>query len=154
MNAFCKTVGHALAKLVSACAAAVPRSASAGRRLTRGVTMNQVLVAMLVFSITLGAITVSFSMALKVASTSSNQMTALHYARSIVDQLRTNSFTNAVLNAGTYPVSNTNYRGNYIISSVDTNTKNLTVNVVYTNRVLRSLATNTLYTSIVTILHP
>ena len=81
-------------------------------------------------------------------------MDALHDARNQVEMLRTNHFTNVVFTAGTYALSNANYVGNYVVSNVDSWTKNITVNIVYVNRIRGGKSTNTLITTLTSSLHP
>ena len=110
--------------------------------------------AALVMGIALGACVLSFSLAMRTVNTASNQMTGLHYARNQVEMLRTNHFTNAVLNAGSYTISNANFTGSYLVTNIDIWTKNLTVNVAYRNRIRGANSTNTLATTLTTSLHP
>jgi len=111
------------------------------------------MVAATVLGITIGACLYSFSMAMKIVDATDKQMDALHDARNQIEMLRTNSFTNAVLTAGTYAISNANFVGNYVVSDVDSWTKNIVVNSTYPNRIRGGNSTNTLITSITTTLH-
>ena len=117
-------------------------------------TIIETMIATVVFGIGVGACILSFSLAMRIVDTAGKQMDALHDARNQIEMLRTNHFTDAVFNAGTYAISNANYTGNYVVSNVDSWTKNITVNIAYINRVKGGNSTNTLITSITTSLHP
>ena len=106
--------------------------------------------ATMVFGVAVGACVLSFSMGMRIVNTASNQMDSLQDARSQIEMLRTNHFTNAVLNAGSYSLSNANYTGSYVVTNVDSWTKNITVNIVYINRIRGGVgrSTNTLVTSL------
>ena len=121
---------------------------------TSAFTLIEAMLAMMILSIALGACILSFSLAMRTVNTASNQMTALHVARDRLETLRTNSFTAGDLNAGTYSFTNGTYTGQYVISSVNTSTKDITVNVLYTNRLRHNFSTNTLNTTITSTLHP
>jgi len=111
-------------------------------------------VATMIFGVAVGACILSFSMGMRIVNTASNQMDSLQDVRSQMEMLRTNDFTNTVLNAGTYALSNANYTGNYVVTNVDAWTKNITVNIVYVNRIRGGNSTNTLVTSLTKDLHP
>jgi prepilin-type N-terminal cleavage/methylation domain-containing protein len=123
-----------------------------------GFTLVESVLAAMILGIALGACVLSFSMAMKSVSTASNQMAALHYGRDRLEALRTNSFSDTALNAGTYniPTNSTTYGnmyGNYTVSSVNSATKDITVRVIYPNRIRGGVSTNTLMTSMVSTLH-
>ena len=113
-------------------------------------TIIEVAVATMVFGVAVGACVLSFSMGMRIVNTASNQMDSLQDARSQIEMLRTNHFTSAVLNAGSYSLSNANYTGSYVVTNVDSWTKNITVNIVYINRIRGGVgrSTNTLVTSL------
>ncbi len=102
--------------------------------------------ATMIFGVAVGACVLSFSMGMRIVNTASNQMDSLQDVRSQMEMLRTNHFTSAALNAGSYSLSNANYTGNYVVTNVDAWTKNITVNVVYVNRIRGGNSTNTLVT--------
>ena len=116
-----------------------------------GFTLVETVLAVMILSIALGACILSFSMAMKTVSTASNQMVALHCARDQMEVLRTNSFS-GLSSSGAF--TNGNLYGSYTVSSVNTSTKDVTVNVWYFNRIHRGYSTNTLTTSMVSTLHP
>jgi len=117
-------------------------------------TLIETMVATAVFGIAVGVCILSFSLGMRIVGTAANQMDALHDARNQVEMLRTNHFTNVVFTAGTYALSNANYVGNYVVSNVDSWTKNITVNIVYVNRIRGGKSTNTLITTLTSSLHP
>ena len=117
-------------------------------------TIIEVAVATMIFGVAVGACVLSFSMGMRIVNTASNQMDSLQDVRSQMEMLRTNHFTSAALNAGSYSLSNANYTGNYVVTNVDAWTKNITVNVVYVNRIRGGNSTNTLVTSLTPPLHP
>jgi prepilin-type N-terminal cleavage/methylation domain-containing protein len=139
-------------------------SLNAGKGMTRelfktkgGFTLVETVLAVMILSIALGACILSFSMAMRTVGTASNQMAALHYARDQLEVLRTNTFNG--LTVGTFSIptnANTygNLYGSYTVSTVNTNTKDITMRVIYLNRIHRGVSTNILTTSMVSTLHP
>ncbi len=118
-------------------------------------TLIETMVATTIFGIAVGVCILSFSLAMRIVDTAGKRMDALHDARNQVEMLRTNHFTNTVVfSAGTYALSNANYTGNYVVSNVDSSTKNITVNIAYINRIRGGNSTNTLTTTITSSLHP
>jgi type II secretory pathway pseudopilin PulG len=117
-----------------------------------GFTLVETVLGVMIMSIALGACILSFSMAMRSVNTASNQMAALHYARDWVEVLRTNSFSG--LTAGSGVFTNGTLYGSYTVSSVDSITKNITVNVWYLNRIHRGFSTNTLTTTRTSALNP
>lgn len=118
-----------------------------------GFTLVETMMAVTILGIALGACVLSFSMAMRTVNTAGNQMAALHAARDQLERLRTSSFSDSALNVGgPYQFTNT-FSGNYTVASVDSSTKNVTVNVWYLNRIHRGYSTNTLTTSLVSTLH-
>lgn len=132
-----------------------PPNVTGVRRRNRraGFTLVEVVMAVAILGFVLGACLLSFSMAMKSVGTARNQMMALHHARFEIERLRTLAFTNAALNAGTYPISNANYAGNYTVTSVDTHTKDVSVRIFYRNFIRGGTSTNVLTTSMVRVLH-
>lgn len=118
-----------------------------------GFTLVESMVALAILGITLGACVMGFSLAMRGVGTARNQMAAMHYTRDELEGLRTLKFTNSVLNAGTYAISNANYKGAYTVTSVDSYIKDITVRIAYLNRVNGKISTNTLTTSLVKTLH-
>ena len=125
-----------------------------------GFTLLESVMAVMILGIALGACVLSFSMAMKSVSTASNQMAALHYARYQLEALRTNGFNATALSAGNtnnnIPTNTTiygNLYGFYIVSNVNSATKDITMRVIYPNRIRGGVSTNTLATSIVSTLH-
>lgn len=119
-----------------------------------GFTLAETMVAVGILGIALGACVMSFSMAMRATGTAGNQMAALHCARDRMETLRTYSFSDSVLNAGTYAFTNGTLTGSYTVSNVNSATKNVTVNVAYLNAIHRGTSTNTLVTSLTSTLHP
>ena len=110
--------------------------------------------AMGILGIALGACVLSFSMAMRAVNTAGNQMSAIHACRSELEYLRTYSLTNgATLTTGTHYFTN-NLSGSYVVSSVNTWAKLVTVSVPYTNHIHGKFSTNTLVTTLVSTLHP
>jgi prepilin-type N-terminal cleavage/methylation domain-containing protein len=116
-----------------------------------GFTLVETVLAVMILSIALGACILSFSMAMRSVNTASNQMAALHYAREQLEGLRTNSF-DSISGSGVF--TNGNLYGSYTVSSVDSSTKNITVNVWYLNRIHRGFSTNTFTTTRTSALNP
>jgi prepilin-type N-terminal cleavage/methylation domain-containing protein len=129
------------------------------RKLSRtdgGFTLVESMMAVMILGIALGACVLSFSMAMKAVSTASNQMAALQYARDQLEVLRTNTFDD--LTVGTFAIATNvaaygSLSGSYTVSSVNPNTKDITVRVIYSNRIHGGVSTNTLTTSMVSTLH-
>jgi len=124
------------------------------RPATAGFTLPEVVIAVGILGFTLGAFILSFTMAMKSVGTARNQMAAKHAMRDCMEWLRTQRFTNSVLSAGTHSISNANYTGSYIVSSVDSYTKDVTVRIIYRNHIKGGVSTNTLTTTLVSTLHP
>ena len=118
-----------------------------------GFTLPETVVAVMILGIALGACVMSFSMAMRVTGTAGNQMTALHIARDQLETLRTYTFSSSVLNAGTYAFTNGTFTGSYVISNVNSATKDITVRVLYLNRIRGGYSTNSLVTSMTSTLH-
>jgi prepilin-type N-terminal cleavage/methylation domain-containing protein len=127
-----------------------------------GFTLVETTLAMLVLGVALGACILSFSMAMRTVSTAGNQMAAMHALRNQVEILRTNRIYTASLKVGTYGWTNRTYTGSgtltfigtYTVTSLNTNTKSLSVSLPYRNFVRRGYTTNTLSTLMVSTLHP
>jgi type II secretory pathway pseudopilin PulG len=117
-----------------------------------GFTLVETVLGVMIMSIALGACILSFSMAMRSVNTAGNQMAALHYARDWIEVLRTNSFSG--LSAGSGVFTNGNLYGSYIVTNIDSNTKNITVNVWYLNRIHRGFSTNTFTTTRTSALNP
>ena len=130
---------------------------------SRGSTIVESVVAVTVLGIALGACVMSFAMAMRASDTSRNQMFALHAARNQLETLRTNSYSNAALNVGTYQINTansslgfyTNYWGYYTVTAnAYPGVKDITVGICYRNRLRGGVSTNTLTTSLSNTLHP
>jgi type II secretory pathway pseudopilin PulG len=114
--------------------------------------MESVLSAM-ILGIALGACVMSFSMAMRGVNAAGNQMVALHIARNELETLRVSNFSNAVFDSGSHVFTNTGMAGTYVVTNINSATKNITVNVPYVNHIHGGYSTNTLVTSIVSTLH-
>ena len=128
-----------------------------------GTTLVEAVLAVMVLGIALGACVLSFSMAMKAADTSRNQMFALHAARYELECLRINSYNSATLNVGTNQINTnnwssgyyTNYWGYYIVTNnAYAGVKDVTVGICYRNRLRGGVSTNILTTSLSNTLHP
>ena len=115
-----------------------------------GFTLVESVLAVVILGIALGACILSFSMAMRAVNTASNQQVALHSARLEMETLRTFSLTNSTspLTSGSHTFTN-GVVGTFVVSNVDTWTKNVTVNVPYLNHIHGGTSTNTLLTSLV-----
>ena len=128
-----------------------------------GTTLVEAVLAVMVLGIALGACVLSFSLAMKAADTSRNQMFALHAARYELECLRINSYNSATLNVGTHQINTnnwssgyyTNYWGYYIVTNnAYAGVKDVTVGICYRNRLRGGVSTNILTTSLSNTLHP
>ena len=119
-----------------------------------GFTILEAVIAAMALGIYLGAFILSFSMGMRMVNTASNQMTALHTARDVLESLRTNSFTGATLTAGSHTFSNTYFTVPYTVTSLDACNKTVAVSVPYLNRIHRGSSTNTLTTVLSSTLLP
>ncbi len=126
-----------------------------GKSLKRraGFTLAETMVAVVILGITLGAGVMGYSMAMKTVYTGRNQMAALHYARDEMEGLRTYSFSNSMLNAGTRTISNSTYTGYYTVTNIDSATKDITLGIYYRNRLRAGNSTNILITSFTDTIH-
>ena len=118
-----------------------------------GFTILEAVIASMALAIYLGAFILSFSMAMRMVNTASNQMTAVHTARDVLESLRTNSFGSANLSAGSHTFSNTYFTVPYSVTSIDACNKTVVVSVPFLNRIHRGSSTNTLTTVLSSTLH-
>lgn len=110
--------------------------------------------SVMIMGFSLGACILSFSLAMRVVSTGSNQMIAMHAARYELECLRTNAFTNSIVFATTNTTfANAYGSGWYVVTNINSATKNITVSVSYLNRLRGGNLTNSLATSITSTLH-
>ena len=116
-----------------------------------GFTILEAVIAAMALAIYLGAFILSFSMGM--VNTASNQMTALHTARDVMESLRTNSFTSTDLTAGSRTFSNGYFTVPYTVTSIDACNKTVAVSVPYLNRIHHGSYTNTLTTILSSTLH-
>ena len=121
-----------------------------------GFTLVESVMAVIILGMALGACILSFSMAMRIVNTAGNQQFAMHSARAELETLRTYSLTNSgsPLSSGTHVFTNGAFVGTFTVTNIDTWTKNVAVNVFYTNRIRYFIATNTLTTSLTSTLHP
>ena len=134
---------------------------SAGKTVARGrfkasggFTLAETALAATLLGLVLGASILSFSMAMQIVNTASNQAVALHTARDVLESLRTNSFTSTALTAGSHTYTNTYFIVPYTVTSIDSCNKTVAVSVAYTNRIHRGYSTNVLTTVFSSTLHP
>ena len=118
-----------------------------------GFTILEAVIAAMALAIYLGAFILSFSMGMRMVNTASNQMTALHTARDVLESLRTNSFTSTDLTAGSHTFSNAYFTAPYTVTSIDACNKTVAVSVPYLNRIHRGTSTNILTTVLSSTLH-
>lgn len=120
-----------------------------------GFTLVESVMAVVILGMALGACILSFSMGMRIVYTAGNQQIALHGARAELENLRMYSLTNdSTLTAGTHPFTNGTIVGSYVITNLDTWTRNVTVNVPYVNDIHHGTTTNTLTTVLTSTLHP
>lgn len=119
----------------------------------RGFTLAETVIAVVILGITLGAGVMGYSMAMKTVYTGRNQIAALHYARDEMEGLRTYSFSNSVLNAGTRTISNATYTGYYTVTNLDSATKNIALGIYYKNSLRGGNSTNILTTTFTDTIH-
>jgi prepilin-type N-terminal cleavage/methylation domain-containing protein len=120
-----------------------------------GFTLVESVMAVVILGLALGACILSFAMGMRVVYTAGNQQIAMHGARAELETLRMYSLTNAsTLTAGTHVFTNGSIVGNYVVSNIDTWTRNVAVNVPYVNDIHHGNTTNTLTTTLTSTLHP
>ncbi|MGA2220446.1 MAG: type II secretion system protein [Verrucomicrobiia bacterium] len=119
-----------------------------------GFTLVESVLAVMILGIALGACILSFSMAMRAVNTAGNQMAAVHSCRNALEALRTNSFSSTALQLGAGTFSNATISCTYTVTTVDANTKNISVSMPYRNYIHGGFSTNTLTTSLVSTLHP
>ena len=119
-----------------------------------GFTLAEAVVAALIFGIGLGACILSFSMGMRTVNTAGNQMVALHTARDVLESLRTNSFNNGSLTAGSHTFSNAYFTVPYTVTSIDACNRTVAVSVPYLNKIHYGYSTNVLTTVLSSTLHP
>ena len=128
----------------------------------RGFTLVEAVFSVMLLDIALGACLFSFTMAMNMSGASRNKMFALHAARCELERLRTNSYSNAALNVGTYTIKTNTYTGYYtnywgyytVTANAYAGVKNITVAICYQNYPRDNVATNSLSTSVSQTLHP
>ena len=120
-----------------------------------GFTLLESVVSVVILGFALGACVLSFSMSMRSVYTAANQQIALHAVRSEVEILRNQPLTNsASLTAGSHYFTNGTVFGSYSVTNINSCTKNITVSVLYTNKIHGGTSTNTLVTSLTSTLHP
>jgi len=124
-----------------------------------GFTLVESALAIGILAFSLSACVISFTMSMQAVKTSANQMAALHSARLELETLRTLSLTNSSsLNAGTYVFTNGSVTGTYMVTNLNSCTKNIAVSVTYMNYInhsaVNNVGTNTLTTTLTSTLHP
>ncbi len=119
-----------------------------------GFTLVETVLSAMVLGIALGACILSFSMAMRMVNTASNQMTALHTARDVLESLRTNSFSSTALSVGSRTFSNAYFTVPYTVTSLDACNVTVAVSVPYLNKIHRGSSTNVLTTILCSTLHP
>jgi prepilin-type N-terminal cleavage/methylation domain-containing protein len=120
-----------------------------------GFTLVESVMAVVILGMALGACILSFAMGMRIVYTAGNQQIAMHGARAELETLRLYSLTNAsTLTAGTHVFTNGTTVGTYVITNLDTWTRNVTVNVPYVNDIHHGTTTNTLTTTLTSTLHP
>lgn len=122
---------------------------------TGGFTLLESVISVVILGFALGACVLSFSMSMRTVYTAANQQIALHSVRTELETLRNQSLTNSSsLTAGTHSFTNGTIFGTYLVTNIDSCTKNITVSVLYTNKIHGGTSTNTLMTSLTSTLHP
>lgn len=96
-------------------------------------TLIEVLLATALVTMGLGAITVTVSMALRIAAGTSNMMGAMHLAREQAEGLATNRFSAAALEAGRHEIDLPGHVAFYIVSEASARRKDVEVVVAYFN---------------------
>jgi len=94
----------------------------------RGLTLVEVVIAMLILCVTFSALLASFGMARRSTLMADNSMTMTHQARQALESLRTNRYGTAAFSLGTHTIAN----GDYVVTR-NTSFSN-TVDVVLTLR--------------------
>lgn len=113
----------------------VPGSlAGEGKNKQAGFTLVEAVLAILLLVTGLGASALTFNMAMRLVSTNSEGMEAMHAARDEVEQLCSLSFNDPRLRPGVYSLKHDEYTGSYEIQSVDDDTKRLTLSIDWESR--------------------
>ena len=95
----------------------------------------------------------AISHAIQVAGTCRSQQTALHEARRQMEIWKAIDFDHTKLVAGTNQLVNANHTGQVVVTDVNANTKNISVQVDYSTMQVRASGTIDLYMNIVRAIH-
>jgi len=116
-----------------------------------GLTLVEVIIAMLVLAISFSALLATFSMARKSTLFADQTMEMMHEIRQVIETIRTNKYDSAALSVGTHAFAG----GNYVVSLNDAfaNTKDIVVTLTRTEPVSGRTYSLSLNTSVSKALH-
>jgi prepilin-type N-terminal cleavage/methylation domain-containing protein len=123
------------------------------RKSQAGFTLMETMLSVLLLALGLGAAAVTYQVSMRWAGTSRAEMTALHQARGQMERIRTLTWDNAGLSAGTYTFSQNGFTGTYAVVDVSTSLKDIEVSLVGVDPAGRSVDRVRLTTTIAKPLH-
>jgi type IV pilus assembly protein PilV len=120
-----------------------------------GLTLVEVVIAMMVVAVGIGGTIQVASMANKMTRSTANQMQAVHMARQQLETMRQNSFSDSALSLGSHSVTDgiTYVVSRYATGSTATNSKVIVMNVPWTNAFLKTTVTASVTTVFVDAVH-
>ncbi len=98
-----------------------------------GFMLLEAIIAMALLALALGGALISLTVARRSINTSQIRTEALHTARGVLEQLRTQAWNSSELQPGTYAFNTNGYIGTYVVSTRDTNLRDITINLNWTN---------------------
>ena len=116
-----------------------------------GMTLLEVMIAFSILTLVLFGFLSSFGMGKRAEVQASSTMEGIHYARSIIEQLRARNFSDSQLSYGTHTISN----GQYVVTATSgfSSTKDIHLTVWWTDPGTSRTSTVAIATSISGALH-
>lgn len=120
-----------------------------------GITLVEVMIAVLILGITLGGSVVAITTYSRIAEAANRRIAAIHTARNALESLARSDFFNPLLSVGTHSFTN----GSYKITNIPTNNlfssqKQIVATVAWTNPSTGQVAHETLTTIVSESLRP
>jgi Tfp pilus assembly protein PilV len=111
------------------------------------------MIALFVLAIGLGAVAMTFNMAVRSVMTHTAQMSAVHAARDRLESLRNMRWSDAALASGTHAITEGRFAGTYDVVDSGPELKDVTVYITWPNELSRSHSSLSLSTTFAKQLH-
>ena len=98
-----------------------------------GFMLLEAIIAMALLALALGGALISLTVARRSINTSQVRTEALHTARGVLEQLRMQVWNSPELQPGTHAFNTNGYVGTYVVSTRDTNLRDITINLNWAN---------------------